>query len=362
MDYPQRTPSVTVATSIDHERVAQARYPELFDAVANPSRPGVERVVRQGTGLVALTAVHECLTPREQRAISEFRLHQYVLAGLYDAEKVARLELDVDPAVAMLAPRDIHVAIGDTEGRFLSYVCMQSPVGWKETLDAEGAETAHKCLMGDPDRLEFPCEAHEARHIYSQHPGITMLPVEGVREFIRLVRNQAIRVPADLFAVAEVMAAVAKVIMDPVHRIEALIGCGSPAVRKMLYSFGIPVAYAPKPLMTTENPNTQVAGDALFTSESLQPGRFWPLILATSDVQLDAEFYLEADRILALPLDELAQELDSLRGVELRRQPRHALDARELGSVLWTGDPFYTEPADEAQAVSVTASDGVSHA
>ncbi|HKV84414.1 MAG TPA: hypothetical protein VJN88_07650, partial [Ktedonobacterales bacterium] len=239
MDYPQRTPSVTVATSIDHERVAQARYPELFDAVAYPSRPGVERVVRKGTGLVALTAVHESLTAQEQRAISEYRLHQYVLAGLYDAEKVARLELDVDPAVAMLAPRDIHVAIGDTEGRFLSYVCMQSPIGWKDTLDAEGAQSARTPLMGDSDRLQFPCEAHEARHIYSQHPGLKALPVAGVREFMRLVRNQAIHVPADLFAVAEVMAAVAKVIMDPIHHIEALVGCGSPAVRKMLFSFGI---------------------------------------------------------------------------------------------------------------------------
>jgi hypothetical protein len=331
----------------------------LFDAVANPSRPGVERVVRQGTGLVALTAVHECLTPREQRAISEYRLHQYVLAGLYDAEKVARLELDVDPAVAMLAPRDIHVAIGDTDGRFLSYVCMQSPVGWKDTLDAEGAEPAHVSLMGDPDRLEFPCEAHEARRIYSQHPGIKMLPVEGVREFIRLVRNQAIRVPADLFAVAEVMSAVAKVIMNPVHHIEALVGCASPAVRKMLYSFGIPIAYAPNIPVTGEQPSGEVAGDVLFTSESLQPGRFWPLILATPDVQLDAEFYHEADRVLALPLDELAQELNSLRGVELRRQPRHAMDARVYGSVLWTGDPFYTEPADAAQAVTIPGSSGV---
>jgi hypothetical protein len=361
MDYPQRTPSVTVATSIDHERVAQARYPELFDAVANPSRPGVERVVRQGTGLVALTAVHECLTPQEQQAISEYRLHQYVLAGMYDAEKVARLALDVDPAVALLAPRDIHVAIGDTEGRFLSYVCSQSPIGWKEALVADEV-AARSTLMGDPDRLKFPCELHEARNVFSQHPEIKTLPVSRVREFIRVMRNQAVRVPADLFALAEVVAAVAKILMDPVNQIEAMIGCGSPQVRKMLFSFGVPVAYAHITSVIGENESVEIPGEQLWTSKGLQPGRFWPLILATPDVLLDAEFYHDADRILGLPLDELAQELDSLRSVALRRQPRYVIDAREYGSVLWTGDPFYTEPADEAQAVTVPASGNVSHA
>lgn len=362
MDYLQRAPSVSAVAGIDRDTVAEARYPELFDAQAHPARPGVERVTRAGTGLVVVTAVHEHLTPEEQRAISEYRLHQYVLAGLYDAEKVARLGLEVDPAVSMLAPRDIHVAIGDTEGRFLSYVCMQSPIGWKDALARADEPSTCSHVMGHPDRLEFPCESEYGMDIYRYHPGMKTLPVASVREFMRLVRNQAIRVPADLFAVAEIMAAVAKVIMTPSHQIEALIGCGSPAVRKMLYSFGIPVAYAPTAPIVGDNLSGEVAHDLLWTNESHQPGRFWPLILATSDVYLDAEFYREADRILGLPLDELAQELDSLRGVALRRRPRHAVDAREFGSVLWTGDPFHSEPATEEQAVGVAVNESVSRA
>jgi hypothetical protein len=165
-----------------------------------------------------------------------------------------------------------------------------------------------------------------------------------------------------LFALAEVVAAVAKILMDPVNQIEAMIGCGSPQVRKMLFSFGVPVAYAHITSVIGENESVEIPGEQLWTSKGLQPGRFWPLILATPDVLLDAEFYHDADRILGLPLDELAQELDSLRSVALRRQPRYVIDARKYGSVLWTGDPFYTEPADEAQAVTVPASGNVSHA
>lgn len=355
MDYLQRTRPVSVAATISHDRVAQARYPELFDVAACLARPGVERVARVGTGLVAVIAVHECLTPVEQRAISEYRLHQYVLAGLYDAEKVARLGLEVDPAVAQLAPRDIHVAIGDSEGRFLSYVCMQSPIGWKEWMSRQADQPARYPLMGDPDRLEFPTESEYGMHIFGKHPGLRMLPVANVREFIRLVRNQAIRVPADLFAVAEVVVAVAKVILNPTHQIEALIGAASPRVRKMLFSFGIPFAYAPSAPIVGDNLGGEIGDETLWTSDSHKPGRFWPLILSTSDAQLDASFYREADRVLALPLDELAQELDTLRAVELRRQPRHAVDAREYGSVLWTGNPFYAEPDAEEQVAPITS-------
>ena len=356
MDYLQRAPAISVATTIDHDRVAQARYPQLFDVASFPSRPGVERVARVGTGLVAVIAVHECLTPEEQRAISEYRLHQYVLAGLYDAEKVARLGLEVDPAVAMLAPRDIHVAIGDSEGRFLSYVCMQSPIGGKEWVAQRDGPSTRCPLMGDSDRLEFPTESEYGMDIYGKHPGLRMLPVANVREFMRLVRNQAIRVPADLFATAEVMVAVSKVILDPEHQIEALVGAGSPQVRKMLYGFGIPVAYAPTAPIVGDNLSGEVGDEILWTNESHRPGRFWPLILSTPDAQRDADFYHEADRVLALPLDELAQELNALRAVELRRQPRHALDAREYGSVLWTGDPFYTEPEPKERAAAAITS------
>ncbi|MGH2485435.1 MAG: hypothetical protein ACRDHE_05420, partial [Ktedonobacterales bacterium] len=161
---------------------------------------------------------------------------------------------------------------------------------------------------------------------------------------------------------ADVVAAVAKILLNPVNQIDALLGCGSPQVRKMLYSFGIPVAYAHVTPVIDEHESEEIPGELLWTSKGLQPGRFWPLILATPDVELDAEFYAEADRVLGLPLDELAQELDSLRAVELRRQPRYAIDARDLGSVLWTSDPFYTEPADEAQAVTIAAPGGVSRA
>lgn len=354
MDYLQRAPTVSVSTTIDHDRVAQARYPELFDVDSCPSRPGVERVARVGTGLVAVTAVHECLTPVEQRAISEYRLHQYVLAGLYDAEKVSRLGLEVDPAVALLAPRDIHVAIGDSEGRFLSYVCMQSPISWREWVTQRDGQSTRYPLMGDTDRLEFPTESEYGMDIFGKHPGLQMLPVANVREFMRLVRNQAIRVPADLFATAEVMVAVAKVILDPTHQIEVLIGAGSPQVRKMLHGFGIPVAYAPTAPIIGDNLSGEIGDEILWTNESHRPGRFWPLILSTLDARLDAGFYRKADRILALPLDELAQELNMLRAVELRRQPRHALDAREYGSVFWTGDPFFTEPAADGQATPIS--------
>ncbi|HEX6121782.1 MAG TPA: hypothetical protein VFY89_01415, partial [Ktedonobacterales bacterium] len=104
------------------------RYPVLFAPGEVPARPGYDRKVRPGTQLIVITALHEALSAAEIEAIAQYRLVQYTLAGLYDAEVVTRLQLKMDPAIGTLSGQDIHVLVGDTSGRFLCYLCFQSPL------------------------------------------------------------------------------------------------------------------------------------------------------------------------------------------------------------------------------------------
>src|SRR5437868_7895508 len=81
---------------------ASVMYRELFAAAAPSEREGYRRIVRGGTGLVTISARHSALAQSEADAISRFRLHQYVLAGLYDGEIIQRLGLATDPAMSLL--------------------------------------------------------------------------------------------------------------------------------------------------------------------------------------------------------------------------------------------------------------------
>src|SRR5690348_3801157 len=83
------------------------RYPVLFSPGETSARPGYYRKERPGTRLIVITARHDALTTEEIEAIAQYRLVQYTLAGLYDAEIVTRLQLKADPAIGTLSSQDI---------------------------------------------------------------------------------------------------------------------------------------------------------------------------------------------------------------------------------------------------------------
>jgi hypothetical protein len=151
--------------------------------------------------------------------------------------------------------------------------------------------------MVDTHRLHFPVEIDYGHELYATHPGLALLPVASVREMTRLVRNQAIRGPAATLATTEVIAATAKMLRDHRYRVEAIIGCASPDVRRLLHRLNIPMAYAP--LAVDRLGQHPASLDAtIWSPDAASPGKFWPIALSSRDVSADGCYFDALDRAL----------------------------------------------------------------
>ncbi len=335
------TASVRIGSGTMQERAAGARYPRLFmPSGSTDSRPGYRRIIRNGTGIVVISALHGDLTPAELDAIAEYRLQQYVLSNMYDAATVERLGLLRDPGVETLADQDVHISVGDVEGRFLCYMCMQSPLVREEDVDVLDASLR----LRDAPRPIFPCESEYGVAIYGQHPQLGPIQIDDVRELTRLVRNQAIRTPVDVFSVVEAVLAVARAMCAPHHHIEAIVGCASAEVRRALFRLGIPMIYAPEAPILGDNLGAELEGELLWTQQSHVPGRFWPFALASADVALDVTYFDRLDSALALPVPSIPTALAELQPTGVLRAPRLLVEPAQAGGVLWTDNPMYGRP------------------
>jgi hypothetical protein len=324
-----------IATAGSGSRRKSPRYAALFADSVVP-RQGYTRVVRPGTQIVIVTARHDALSADELRAIGEYRLDQYILAGLYDAEVADRLGLTTDPEMGRLSPRGLHIAIGDTSGRFLCYVCFESA-----SIPPFGNVRSDLVypVLRDTDRLYFPCEVDFGGWIYADHPGMALLPAANVRELIRLVRNQSEKSPLDRLAVVEMLVAIARVLSDPVHRLEAIVGCASPDVRRLLHSYGIPVAYMP--FATDKQGWYSAQTDAIWTEASHRPGRFWPFAIATADIRAETPFFDALEEALSLDPPYIAEALAPLRRRGPERTPRYIHGDPDGPADFWTADASY---------------------
>lgn len=341
-------PGVELTAKTMLRRQETARYPALFSPTPE-SRPRFQRIIRPGTGLVVVSAAHAMLCPEEAEAIAEYRLQQYVLAGLYDIAVVERMALRVDPAMQTLSGADIHVAVGNTAGQFLCYLCFQSAL---EDGEPKGRRHSHghQCgggcpvypRMGDSNRPIFPSESEYGRDVFGSHPGLKLLPIAGVRELMRLVRNQAIRTHTDGLAVVEAIVASSRIVRDRGNRIEATVGCAGPEARRLFYGLAIPMVYAPHTRIVGENITGSVGDDTLlWTASSAEPGRFWPFALSTADVIRDGAYYDMLDTALSLPYDEALGCLKHLRRRGPIRPPRLLVADHEAGGSMWTIDPIH---------------------
>jgi hypothetical protein len=328
------TPS-TVSDSND------TRYSTLFAPGARSSASPHRYVVRQGTGLVVTTMVHGHLTEEEHNAIAEYRLRQYVLAGLYDAAAVEQKSLRLDPAMSLLVDRDVHLAVGDTAGRFLCYMCVQSALrNRKEPNSANGHDDQRHVHFRDQDRPRFPCETEYGLDVFGKHDSLGTVPVVRAREICRFVRNQSVQTPVDAYAAIEVVLAVTRVICDPRHEITAIVGCASPEVRRLLYRLGMPMAYAPHARIIGDNLGGSAEDDTLlWTTVSHEPGRFWPLALASSDLMRMSEYLDKLDYALAQPAAQVGQALSVLTCEGPYTPPHYIVPAEHAGGMLWTANP-----------------------
>lgn len=336
--------SSAVATAGPDSRRTSPRFAALFADPVVP-RQGYTRVVRPGTQIVIVTARHDALSADEVRAIGEYRLDQYIQAGLYDAEAADRLGLTTDPEMGRLGPRGLHIAVGDTSGRFLCYVCFESA-----SIPPFGNVRSDLVypVLRDTDRLYFPGEVDFGGWIYADHPGMALLPTANVRELTRLVRNQSERSPLDRLAVVEMLVASIRVLSDRAQGIEAIVGCASPDVRRLLHSYGIPVAYMP--FATDSQGWYSARTDAIWTEASHRPGRFWPVAIATADIRAETPFFDALGEALSLDPPYIAEALATLRRRGPERTPRYTYGDPDEPATFWTADPAYR--ADNHSAAS----------
>jgi hypothetical protein len=250
--------------------------------------------------------LHEELTPEQLYAIGEYRLDQYILAGLYDDDRASELGLRSDPNLVDLPGSTVHLLVGDAGHHLLCYASFE-PAHISATIDmanttAGDSNRSSRTIsssfhMRDAHRPLFSVEYAFGPQVYSSHPEIAPLPTGAVREMMRMIRNQAIRAPLTSIATVEVIVAASHLLRDPRNHIETLIGCASPQLRQLGDRLSLPVAYAPDAVDRLREHSASTAA-AIWTSKALEPGRFWPLAMSLSDIRASGEFLDQLDTAL----------------------------------------------------------------
>jgi hypothetical protein len=313
---------------------ASRRYSCLLSGVptgstsSNRSIPELFHWKRRGTGITVRFLRHGQLTGEQLEAIGEYRLEQYILAGMYDGQIASELGLTTDPALHRAFDSTLHLVIGDDEDHLLCYVSFEVAHLPGLYLQAPDPYPVHPWIA-DAHRLYFPVEIDYGHELYATHPGLAL----------RLVRNQAIRGPAATVATTEVIVATAKMLRDHRHRVEAIIGCASPDVRRLLHRLSIPMAYAP--LAVDRLGQHPASLDAtIWSPEAARPGKFWPLALSSRDVSADGCYFDALDRALEADLGHILESCQQALMQSRQVPPRYSslLEPESIDVRLQTGD------------------------
>jgi molybdopterin/thiamine biosynthesis adenylyltransferase len=327
---------------------AAPRHASLFLDHGFQPCEGRLRLRRAGTGLIILSLRHDTLTTDEKTALGAYRLEQYVLADLYDAEVVRRLGVSEDPAMDNLEPYDVHVVVGREDGQILCYMCMQSALALagRHAVDRSQDDAPMATpLLRDTDRPLFPCETEYGQTLFSHHPLMGDLAIARVRELTRFVRNQRTKDPLDAIAITEVVAAMVRVLCDPSQQLEAVVSCSSPEARRLLQGLNIPAAYAPAAPIAGDNLNGgRLGGSLLWSERSHAAGRFTPMAIAIADLRDAKEYFGALDRALAAPRDDVRQRLATAREkwrgavAPSRFIAPDLADAEQTARMAWTAE------------------------
>lgn len=318
--------AVTTFLESIRTRQRQARYPQLLAQLATTS-PLVFRH-REHSDLVVVAAVHHQLDDDLRRAIGQYRFDHSILCGFYDAQYVLAHGITSDPALDAFPSEGIHILVGAGDGRLLAYVCLlPSP---------DGGATY---LMDDPARPLYHVERETfGREAYQSLPALARLPVEQVREFTSLLRNQVDPSPLSTIAVAEALLTMVQVQLHPLCATTASLGCARLEARRAAQRIGIPLLYAPfAPVVAHDLP-------PYWTPGADMPGLFWPFVAATEDLQAFQGHFRLIDAILAGPPAQVGAGIQALAAA---RQPTpfalvpEGASADDAAGVIWTTNPYH---------------------
>jgi hypothetical protein len=155
-----------------------------------------------------------------------------------------------------------------------------------------------------------------------------------VRELTHLLRNRAIQPAISIVAVLESMYAVLQLVARPHSSIQAVMGHVEIEARRLAYDLGMPILYAPgAPLAPVK------AGD-YWSDEANLPGRFWPFVLAQSDVRRHPDLLARLGNFLSsADAQNWRNHLLILRRATTPAVPHVSVPKQSTGA-LWTPDPF----------------------
>jgi hypothetical protein len=326
----------------------RASYPGLFAAGVEP--PLVART-RTGVGLRTVALRHGALTPQQRTALGAFRLQQFALCGWYDLGVIAAQDLQSDPTLDYCPDTSIHILVGTTaEHRVLAYFCLHAapPGSWA---------SGHAPCIGDRERPLFPSELDQCGpEVFASLPRLAMLPIERVYELSCLLSNRVAPSPLSVAALAEAFYTVSCLVREREAGIDALIGCVDVDARRIVARLGVPVLYAPLA------PPAPIEEDAVWALDALEPGRFWPFAIATTDLHRHASWFARLDMALEVPAAELRRALVGLLGHPAPTAPRAFVPEPDnsAGACFWTSDPLFAAEAAQKHAALALAF-GVQH-
>ncbi len=326
------------SAAVIRQRQKRERYPALLEPVAG-SGALFERT--RPTGLRVRGLRHGDLTDEMRVAITAFRLDQYALHGLYQADLLAdRASADVDPSFNRLASDTVHVVAITGDGEMLSYACIEGPVLGSGEPPRKGVFSfGRPRTIGDEHRPLFPTELELfGPKTFGSLPDIARLPISTVRELTRITRNRATTNSLAGLAVLEVVHALASLIMDSRSGIRLALGCASEDARRVIYSARIPALFAPNtPYALPQSVN----GSAYWAEPGIAEGAFWPFLIAADDLRAVSGPLQRLDQALGSSPELVRGTVERTLALTSQPAPRAFTRSVQAVSTLWTSDPFF---------------------
>ena len=323
------------ATATIHHRQKSERYLSLLEPIAGNGAL-FERARPMGLRVRGIR--HGDLTDEMRSAITAFRLDQYALHGLYQADLLADRVSGGDPSFNRLAADTIHVVAITGEGEALSYACVEGPVAGSGEPLRKGIFSRTQTL-GDQSRPLFPTELELfGPKAFGSLPDVARLPIPSVRELTRITRNRVTANPLAGLAVLEVVHALASLLLDSRLGVRLALGCASEDARHVIYAARIPTLFAP--YMPYALPQS-VNGSAYWAEPGIAEGAFWPFLIAPDDRRAVSGPLQRLDQALNSSPDTVRDAVERTLALTPQPTPRAFARSVQAASTLWTSDPFF---------------------
>jgi hypothetical protein len=280
-----QTPDETAAHTYVRElldRAAAVRLPELF---ASPHPDALYQLPnRHGVSVVALRT--SSLSQEQLIHILTYRLAQYLITGMIDADVIYQTQMPHEPFSSVSA-NDIHVVAGSPEtGQIFCYMVLKT---LEVALPAASLRTQNRPLL--------PVEQVFGSGIYNHLNILPNLPITRVSELARFVKNHQLdsREQGGARSPVEMGVALYRILCDsPRQEIAVVVGLIEEHVAKRNLDF----FHVPTVLIRGVAP---CGMPAAYASDSFRSRKFYPFAFLVSDFAQQTARLAAIERALEQP-------------------------------------------------------------